>query len=180
MHAASEISEAERSRLPTRLDQNSWQLRLRDNWVRERKRQIDDPNLSNYDSHRSRFFSISEDLREELATNHFELIKEFFEALQHAYIYGNLIPLTRIFGDQEYVNYMLRIANSIMTGRRFDRENGKICILRTANERLSWKEEKIVAVYLAMLGDFDPDCDELPILHPKVIELITKYVANDE
>jgi hypothetical protein len=121
---------------------------------------------------------ISESLFDELAGFDFTFISEIFSCLQHAFLHGDLTAITRLAEQNDYLgNYILRLMNATMIGRKFDKEKGQIVIKKLG--KLQWDVAQIIAVHQAMVTSHDPDCDQLPLVSPTVQMLIDERGFSD-
>lgn len=115
----------------------------------------------------------ADDLFDELDGFDFLYLSQIFSSIQHAFVHGDLIAISRVSKEQEDVyleNYTLRVANKVMLGRRFDKRKGQIILQRSG--KLEWDASQIVALYRAMMRAHDTVFDEAPSIHPDVQQLI--------
>jgi hypothetical protein len=120
---------------------------------------------------------IADDLFDELDGYDFDYVCAVFSALQHAFLHGDLTVIARIAENDELLgSYTLRLMNKVMTGRKFDKQKGKVIIRKSG--KLEWNANQIVAVYRAMIAAHDADFDEIPDIHPNVQKLVDRQSSE--
>lgn len=107
---------------------------------------------------------IAENLRDELDGDFsFDTAKELAVAVDACLNTGSLEPIVSLARENDqyhYGNYILRLANKLLTGRQFARAKGQILVKGTGE--IGWRREQLKGLHDALRASFDPECDEMP------------------
>ncbi|MFZ1726419.1 MAG: hypothetical protein WBO29_07785 [Albidovulum sp.] len=104
----------------------------------------------------------------------FDFVRGLFGVFQHAYLHRDVTGITRLanLNDPHGLgNYILRIANMIVVGRRWGRKRGAIEVTKVG--KLGFEIKHLVGIYRTMIA-LREEWDDLPQVSDDILHLVAK------